>query len=358
MLLSNPCQKDESLCNWVYDRTDSKPLANLTDWLIGLPLAVFGLLALMMVLRFVCHRLVDRLVSRAEGGGVLPGRVSLFRRRRTGEQTHTQELRDLAAATRRVQRAKTMGDLLKSVITGVLIAVFGTMILSQLGVNIAPIIASAGILGIALGFGAQSLVKDFLSGVFMIFEDQYGVGDVIDVGEATGTVEAVTLRVTRLRDLDGTVWYVPNGEILRVGNKSQNWSRAVVDVGVGYDEDLGRARRVLAEVAHDLWEDEDFRSVIIEAPEVTGVEALNPDAITLRVLVKTAPMEQWAVARELRQRIKARFDHEGIEIPFAQRVVWHRDGRPHPVTDNGPDSASADDQAAGDSDETTVAASD
>ena len=222
-----------------------------------------------------------------------------------------------------------MGDLLKSVVTGVLIAVFGTMILSQLGVNIAPIIASAGILGIALGFGAQSLVKDFLSGVFMIFEDQYGVGDVIDVGEAIGTVEAVSLRVTRLRDLDGTVWYVPNGEILRVGNKSQNWSRAVVDVGVGYDEDLARAKRVLGEVAHDLWEDEDYRSVIIEEPEVTGVEALAVDAITLRVLVKTPPMEQWAVARELRQRIKARFDHEGIEIPFPQRVVWHREGRPH-----------------------------
>ena len=220
-----------------------------------------------------------------------------------------------------------MGDLLKSVITGVLVAIFGTMILSQLGVNIAPIIASAGILGIALGFGAQSLVKDFLSGVFMIFEDQFGVGDVVDVGEASGTVEAVTLRVTRLRDLDGTVWYVPNGEILRVGNKSQNWSRAVVDVGVGYDEDLARAKRVLSEVAHDLWEDEDYRSVIIEEPEVTGVEALTPDAITLRVLVKTQPMEQWAVARELRQRIKARFDHEGIEIPYSQRMIWHREGR-------------------------------
>ncbi|HEX5090568.1 MAG TPA: mechanosensitive ion channel family protein [Nocardioides sp.] len=343
MLLSNPCEKDESLCNWVYDRTDSKPLANLTDWLIGLPLAVFGLLALMFVLRFVCHRLVDRLVARAEGS-VVPGKAGVFRRRRTVAQTHTQELRELAAATRRVQRAKTMGDLFKSVITGVLIAVFGTMILSQLGVNIAPIIASAGILGIALGFGAQSLVKDFLSGVFMIFEDQYGVGDVIDVGEATGTVEAVTLRVTRLRDLDGTVWYVPNGEIMRVGNKSQNWSRAVIDVAVGYDEDLGRARQVLADVAHDLWEDDDFHSVIIEPPEVTGVEALNPDGITLRVLVKTAPMEQWGVARELRQRIKARFDHEGIEVPFPQRVVWHRDDKSRAVVTT-PDSSSTDDQA-------------
>ncbi len=341
MFLSNPCEDDESLCNWVYDRTESHSLANLTDWFIGLPLTIAGLIGLGLVIRFVLQRLVDRLVSRAEGG-VLPARVSWFsRRKRTTDPTHTQELRDLAAATRRVQRAKTMGDLLKSVITGVLVAIFGTMILSQLGVNIAPIIASAGILGIALGFGAQSLVKDFLSGVFMIFEDQFGVGDVVDVGEATGTVEAVTLRVTRLRDLDGTVWYVPNGEILRVGNKSQNWSRAVVDIGVGYDEDIARAKRVLSEVAHDLWEDEDYRSVIVEAPEVTGVEAMTPDAITLRVLVKTAPMEQWAIARELRQRIKARFDHEGIEMPYLQRVMWQREGRAHKDLEDEPEAAAA-----------------
>jgi small-conductance mechanosensitive channel len=340
MFLSNPCENDESLCNWVYARTDNQTLANVTDRLIGLPLAVLGLVLLGLVLRFVFHRLVDRLVSRAQDG-VLPdhmGRFSLHRRRPEAERAAAAH--DLATQTRRVQRAKTMGDLLKSVITGVLVAVFGTMILSQLGVDIAPIIASAGIIGIALGFGAQSLVKDFLSGVFMIFEDQYGVGDVVDVGEAIGTVEAVTLRVTRLRDLEGTVWYVPNGEILRVGNKSQNWSRAVVDIGVAYNEDIGRAKRILAEVAHDLWDDEDYRSVIIEEPEVTGVEALAPDAITLRVLVKTAPLEQWAVARELRQRIKARFDHEGIEIPFPQRVVWHRDGKPHPVSDDEPGTAS------------------
>jgi moderate conductance mechanosensitive channel len=342
MFLSNPCEDDESLCNWVYDRTDSHSAANLADWLIGTPLAILGLFGLGLVIRVICNRLVDRLVARAEGG-VLPAKVSWFSRGRSqDEQTHTQELRDLAAATRRVQRAKTMGDLLKSVITGALVAIFGTMILSQLGVNIAPIIASAGILGIALGFGAQSLVKDFLSGVFMIFEDQFGVGDVVDVGEATGTIEAVSLRVTRLRDLEGTVWYVPNGEIRRVGNKSKNWSRAVVDVGVGYDEDLARAKRVLAEVAHELWEDDDYRSVIVEEPEVTGVEAMTPDAITLRVLVKTAPMEQWAIARELRQRIKARFDHEGIEIPHPQPMVWQREGRPHPgAEDEAPAEAGA-----------------
>jgi small conductance mechanosensitive channel len=158
----------------------------------------------------------------------------------------------------------------------------------------------------------------------MIFEDQYGVGDVVDVGEASGTIEAVSLRVTRLRDLNGTVWYVPNGEIMRVGNMSQNWSRAVVDIKVGYHEDLARVQRVLREVAHDIWEDDDFRGIVIEEPTVTGVELFDADGVTLRVLLKTAPMEQWAVARTLRERIKARFDHEHIEIAIPQQVVWHR----------------------------------
>ena len=159
----------------------------------------------------------------------------------------------------------------------------------------------------------------------MIFEDQYGVGDVVDLGEASGTVEAVSLRVTRLRDVNGTVWYVRNGEIIRVGNMSQNWARSVLDISVAYSEDLVKVRRVLQEVAHDLWEDEDFKGLIIEEPEVWGVEALALEGVTVRVTLKTAPMEQWAVAREMRQRIKARFDYEGIEIPHPQRVLWQHD---------------------------------
>jgi moderate conductance mechanosensitive channel len=331
---ASTCDPGHDLCRWTYDVTDNQRVANAVDVLIGKPLTIAGLLLLLMVVQWTLHRLVDRLVLRAEDG-VLPDRMSLFGLRGKAAQRATAQ--DLAASTRRVQRAKTMGDLLKSVFTGLLIAVFGTMILSEIGVNIAPIIASAGIIGIALGFGAQSLVKDFLSGIFMIFEDQYGVGDVIDVGEASGTVEAVSLRVTRLRDLNGTVWYVPNGEIIRVGNMSQNWSRAVVDVAVGYGEDVARVTRVLKEIAHDLWADDDFHDVIIEEPEVTGVEVLGPESLTLRVLLKTAPMEQWSVARELRQRVKARFDHEGIEIPLPQRVVWHHDQRTCPtLNDEGP----------------------
>ena len=325
--MNDPCETDEAICSQVYEWTNNQQAANGADLLVGTPLMLAGLFALLLVVRWVLHRLIDRVVRRAEGG-VLPdgmGRLGRLRRGRRTTAADSNQARDLAATTRRAQRAKTIGDLFKSIVTGVLVGIIGTMMLSEIGVNIAPIIASAGIIGIALGFGAQSLVKDFLSGVFMIVEDQYGVGDVVDLGEATGTVEAVTLRVTRLRDINGTVWYVPNGEILRVGNMSQNWSRAVVDVSVAYSEDLNRVKRVLSEIAHDLWDDDDFRDLIIEEPEVTGVEMLAADSVNLRVMVKTLPMEQWAVARELRQRIKARFDHEGIEIPFAQRVVWHKE---------------------------------
>jgi len=228
---------------------------------------------------------------------------------------------DLAASTRRAQRARTMGSLLKSIINGVIAAVAITMVLSELEVNIAPILASAGILGLALGFGAQTLVKDFLSGIFIFVEDQYGVGDVVDLGEASGTVEAVSLRVTRLRGLNGTGWYLRNGGILRVGNMSQNWARAVLDVTVSYEADLVRVREVLRDLAHDMWEDDDYRGRIIEEPEVPGVEAMTADGVSVRVTLKTAPMEQWAVAREMRERIKARFDHEGIEMPHTRYVT-------------------------------------
>jgi small-conductance mechanosensitive channel len=193
------------------------------------------------------------------------------------------------------------------------------------GMDVAPILASAGVLGLAIGFGAQNLVKDFLSGVMMMIEDQYGVGDAVDLGEAIGTVEAVGLRVTRVRDVDGTVWYVRNGEILRVGNQSQNWARTVLDISVSYTEDLARVREILTEVAHSLWEDEDYKDIVIEEPEVWGVQNLGPEAVIMRVTLKTAPMQQWSVAREMRERIKARFDQEGIHLPLPQRVIWQRD---------------------------------
>ncbi|MCL2541088.1 MAG: mechanosensitive ion channel family protein [Nocardioidaceae bacterium] len=303
--LTSPCVGGQLICDLSYRTTGSSEFAKWSNVVIGKPLAIIGLVLLGAVIRWILHRAVSRIAHRAEKG-VLPDRG------------------DSLIAARRKQRAATMEGVLNSVITLVIIAVIGTMVLSELGVNIAPIIASAGIIGIALGFGAQSMVKDFLSGIFLFIEDQYGVGDVVDVGEASGIVEAVTLRMTRLRDTNGTVWYVPNGAILRVGNMSQNWSRAVVDVQVGPDADLVQAQKILREVAHDMWEDDDYKGIIIEEPEVTGVETMDMDAITVRVMAKTAPLRQWAVARTLRQRIKARLDYEGISMPFTQRVVWRR----------------------------------
>jgi moderate conductance mechanosensitive channel len=326
---SDPCTSDEFFCRTAMDLWDNEQVAEAADVVIGTPLTIAGLVLLGFVLRFVLHRMIDRIVSKAEVG-VLPDRVGRLSRGhgKSKNKVTADPHRDVIVATRRVQRAKAMGSLLKSVVTGVVIAVFTTMILAELSVDVAPIVASAGILGLALGFGAQSLVSDFLAGTFMIFEDQYGVGDEIDLGEAVGTVEAISLRVTRLRDVNGTVWYVRNGEITRVGNMSQNWARTVLDINVAYHEDLVKVRRVLQEVAHDLWDDEEFKGRVIEEPSVWGVESLGLDGVVVRVALKTAPLEQWSVARALRERIKARFDFEGIEIPLPQRVVWHRGQEP------------------------------
>ncbi len=310
---------EDQLYTWVLERTGNRGLATGVDWIVGKPAALAGLILIALAVRWVLHRIIDRVVKRAEVG-MLPDRLS--RAITGGRMGAALNLTEDPGYTRRVQRAATMGSLLKSIISGVVFAVVALMAISELGYDIAPLIASAGIIGVALGFGSQALVKDFLSGIFMIFEDQYGVGDVVDLGEASGTVEAVSLRVTRLRDVNGTVWYVRNGEILRVGNMSQNWARTVLDVTVGYTEDLVRVRRALEEVAHDLWEDEDFKGLIIEEPEVWGVESLGVDGIVVRVTLKTAPMEQWGIAREMRERVKARFEHEGINLAVAQRVMW------------------------------------
>ena len=284
------------------------PAGKAYDWFVAAPLSILLIIVSGLIFRWFVCRSIDRLVSRASKGAV-PGVIA---NSRAGE--FLDGLKQ-GSHQRREQRAQTMGSLLKSVATGMILAVVVVMVLSQLGTDIAPIIASAGILGIAFGFGAQNLVKDFLSGIFMILEDQYGVGDTVDLGEATGTVEAVGLRVTRLRDVNGTVWYVRNGEILRVGNQSQNWARTVLDVTVSYDTDLDRVQDILQVVATTTYEDPRFHEVIIEQPEVWGVERFDKDGVVVRVVLKTAPAQQWLVARAMRQRIKAEFDRAGIRMP-------------------------------------------
>jgi small-conductance mechanosensitive channel len=168
---------------------------------------------------------------------------------------------------------------------------------------------------VALGFGAQSLVKDFLSGIFMIVEDQYGVGDVIDTGEAIGEVEDVTLRVTRLRDGNGVVWYIRNGEIVRIGNRSQGWSTAIVDTAVAYDEDIDRAITVMREVVHQMDQDPAWQGRLLEEPTVVGVESIAAGAVTVRIIAKCAPNENFPVQREIRERLKVALDRSGIRAP-------------------------------------------
>ncbi|HET6152959.1 MAG TPA: mechanosensitive ion channel family protein [Marmoricola sp.] len=309
-------------CAAVYHWTGNTDLAHAAAWLIGKPLAILWLVVLGTVARWLLHRLINRVVARAQSG-VLPAKLAKgpFADARHGSNPET-------TVHRRAQRAATMGSLLKSIVTSTIFVVVLIMSISELGYNVAPLIASAGIVGVALGFGAQSLVKDFLAGIFLIFEDQYGVGDSVTFSDVSGTIEAVSLRVTRLRDVDGTVWYVRNGEIIKVGNQSQNWSRSVLDIAVGYKEDVTRVRRILKEVAHDLWEDEGYRDRIIEEPEVWGVQSIGPDSVVVRVTLKTMPQQQWVVAREMRERVKIRFDEEGITIPQPGRAGWQDNDPP------------------------------
>jgi small conductance mechanosensitive channel len=220
------------------------------------------------------------------------------------------------------QRIEALSSVLRSVMSFTIMAIAAVMILGELGVELGPLIAGAGIIGVALGFGSQSLVRDFLSGIFILVEDQFGIGDIVNLdGTTSGVVEAVSLRTTRLRAVDGTVWHVPNGEIRRVGNMSQHWSRALLDIEVAYATDLGRAQEVIREVAHAVWDEDDH---VLEEPEVWGVEELGANGIVIRLVVKTTPSEQYRVSRTLRERLKVAFDAEGIEIPFPQQTIWHR----------------------------------
>jgi moderate conductance mechanosensitive channel len=213
---------------------------------------------------------------------------------------------------RRHQRVRALGSILRSAASVTVFAIAGAVVLGDMGINLAPLLASAGVVGVAIGFGAQNLVRDYLSGVFMLLEDQYGVGDVITVGDATGTVETVTLRITRMRDVNGIVWHIRNGGIEKVGNESQGWARAVIDFPVPYAADLTTIRSVLAGTALSLWDEPAWRAVMLEEPEVWGAQEVSSSEVTMRIVVKTAPLRQWEVEREMRARVKAALDAAGI----------------------------------------------
>ena len=276
--------------------------------LVGVPLRIVVILLVAALARFISHRLVDRYV-------------------RNANKRHTDRLKALgivggvlASATgygsaRHDQRVATAATIIKSSVSFIIVGTALLMILDLLGIPLAPLLASAGVAGLAIGFGAQSLVKDTLSGLFMILEDQYGVGDVVDTGTVVGTVEEVTLRITRMRDGDGVVWYIRNGEILRLGNRSQGWSVAVVDVQVAYTEDIARATEILGAAAEPLATEEPWKDLLLDAPTVTGIESMAQGLVTLRVTAKVRANERDTVQRQLRTRIKSALDANEIRMP-------------------------------------------
>lgn len=314
-------------CDWVFRATDNVVLARAARNMVGTPLKV----ALIVLVAFIVNRLLQRAIRRFTNtiaGTADSSRVQALRNRAP---------RVLATAgeysVRSASRAQTIGAVLRSLSTAVVWFVAFLTVLGELQINLGPLLASAGIAGVAVGFGAQTLVKDFLTGIFMLAEDQYGVGDIVDLGPASGTVEGVSLRTTRVRDVQGVLWHIPNGQVARVGNKSQLWARALIDVSVGYHADLRRAEKVLADVARGLYEDPEWHRLLLEPPEVWGVEDLSPDGVKIRVVVKTQPAEQFRVMRELRIRVKERFDAEpdvAMSYP-AQSVLVHAAGPPPPA---------------------------
>ena len=279
------------------------------DWLVDRPLQILGYLVLAIVLRLVLHRMITRFTRNEVGRSPMLLRPLRDRSSSTVQGAILNE--------RRKQRANTIGSVLKSAVSVLILTWFVLSVLDVLGINVAPFIASAGIVGVALGFGAQNLVRDFLSGIFMLLEDQYGVGDVVDLGEATGTVESVGLRVTTIRDINGTVWYCRNGEVLRVGNMSQGFAVAVLDLPVSHTANIEEACAVADRAAASLVESGNFDSDILEPPQMLGVNAVSADTVTIRVTIKTRPGRQWAVQRRLHQDILEAFDDAGIKAPYA-----------------------------------------
>jgi len=319
-----------SLCELVFDITGNESLAGASDW-VGHPLTA----AIILFVAWIVNRLARRLIRRtvdgmlarhaadaAEAARVAEDRAKLEHKPNLQKRAFARALALQESSERSTKRTETLGNVMGSLASIIIYTIAVLMALGEFDVNLGPLIASAGIVGIALGFGAQSLVKDFLSGIFMLIEDQYGVGDIVDVGDAAGVVEAVNLRTTQIRDVNGTLWHVPNGEIRRVGNKSQEWARAVLDVEVAYDTDIATAMGVIKGVADEVWEEAPDNATILEEPEIWGVEAFGESAIAIRLAMKVEPAEQFATARLVRGRLKEAFDREGIEIPFPQRTIW------------------------------------
>ena len=302
-----PCEKQGFLCDQLYEATDNETVSEVISWLLGTPLKIL----IIIIVAWAVNRWLRKKITQY---GAKLG-------------TYTEEHEGVVserATERAQQRAATLSSLGRTTSTVVVWGIALLMILEAIGVGILTIIASAGVAGLAIAFGAQSVVEDVLTGLFMIIEDQYGVGDRVDTGRVEGYVERVTLRTTVLRDPDGRVWHVPNSEIDRIANETQNWSRAVVDMGVSYATDLRQASEVLEEAAQGLANEDEWKEHIRLAPVMQGVQTLGDDAVMLRVATRIDPDQRRGYERALNRRLKEALDEAGIEMPNRQLDVWMR----------------------------------
>ncbi|MDQ6657740.1 MAG: mechanosensitive ion channel family protein [Actinomycetota bacterium] len=319
--LTPDCAADlGSWCQRIWSRTGIGWLAENIDGIVRHGLRVLLILAIALVVRFLAHRAINRL-TRISADGRVPGVLRPLKERADAIILGSQ------GVARRSQRAQSIGSLLKSVTSFVIVTVSLILILAEVGINVAPLLASAGIAGVAIGFGAQNMVKDFLSGIFMLLEDQYGVGDVVDLGSATGTVIGVGLRTTTLRGADGIVWYVRNGEVLRVGNSSQGESVLTIDLPLGYRADAAKAGEVALAKASEVATSEEFAEVVTQQPQMQGVVSMTTEAVTIRLVATVRAGEQWAFGRAVRGAIKEAFDAEGIAAPAADLGRWGANDR-------------------------------
>lgn len=317
---SSSCGTDPSwACTWVYDLTGSKTWAGLADWFVAKPVSIIAILAV----AFVVNRLLRVVVGRAAHRMTDPTPSRSMGRLRA--RTPAVLLKTEDVSVRAEARAQTLTTVGRSLATGLVAFVAFIAILQVLGVDLGPLLAGAGILGVALGFGAQTMVRDYLNGFFLVLEDQYGVGDVVDLGpDARGVVEKVTFRSTRLRAVNGTVWHVPNGEILRVGNETQDFAHAVIDVQVALDADLDGIEDLVHDTADGLVADPAWASEVLGPPDLWGIDLLTREGATVRLLIKVRPGAQWRVQREMRRRLKTAFDVAGLTATLA--------GQPAPVS--------------------------
>ena len=334
--LSRACG-DDTLCTWVYQQTHIQWLANSSSLFILKPLRIIGIILAAMLLRWLLHRAIRRLTS-TTSRAAMPALLKPLK------EKNAQAEAGVFIPERRRQRAEAIGSVLRSFVTAVVFTMGAMLVLGELGFDLGPLLASAGIVGVALGFGAQSLVKDLIAGLFMLLEDQYGVGDSVDLGDATGVVETVGLRVTTVRDSRGVLWYVRNGEIIRVGNKSQGWAMVVIDIPVGF-VNAEQAGSVLRTAALELADEPEHANEFLEPPDVVGVEQLTVDGAVIRTIAKTTADGQPIVQRELRRRLSDALDTSGLSAQIAASRLLPRSAIPPsysavaPESDNEPGGA-------------------